>query len=117
MKSIVVLMLGMVLSTGLYAEDYFMGDPCTIDCSGHEAGYQWAENHMGDYAGCFNSNSTSFTEGCTAFYDKDSSSSGYNWAENNEISDVDDCNSAGMSSFTNGCEDYVEEQQNSLDVE
>ena len=45
----------------------FKGYPCTDDCSGHEAGYEWAERKddtdPDDCAG----NSNSFIEGCRAW--------------------------------------------------
>lgn len=38
--------------------------PCTEDCSGHEAGYQWAEeNDISDVDNC-SGRSQSFIEGC-----------------------------------------------------
>lgn len=47
----------------------FAGDPCTVDCSGHEAGYQWAEDRgIADPEDC-GGNSQSFIEGCQAFAD------------------------------------------------
>ena len=40
---------------------------CTDDCSGHEAGYQWAEgNGVTDPDDC-GGNSQSFIEGCLAY--------------------------------------------------
>jgi hypothetical protein len=45
----------------------FKGDNCTVDCSGHEAGYEWAEEEgITDPSEC-NGNSWSFIEGCEAF--------------------------------------------------
>lgn len=45
----------------------FSGYPCTMDCSGHEAGYQWAEeNGIGDPNDC-GGTSQSFIEGCESF--------------------------------------------------
>jgi len=42
----------------------FHGEPCTEDCSGHEAGYQWAEQSgIYDPDDC-SGNSASFVEGC-----------------------------------------------------
>jgi len=42
----------------------FNGYPCTVDCSGHEAGYNWAiRNGITDPAEC-TGNSLSFVEGC-----------------------------------------------------
>jgi hypothetical protein len=50
----------------------FAGDSCTSDCSGHEAGYNWAEEHgIDDESDCDTagetSNSPSFAEGCRAY--------------------------------------------------
>jgi hypothetical protein len=45
----------------------FHGFHCTVDCSGHEAGYEWAERHdIDDEADC-GGNSQSFIEGCIAY--------------------------------------------------
>jgi hypothetical protein len=45
----------------------FAGYGCTVDCSGHEAGYQWAEdNGITDPDQC-GGNSWSFEEGCRAY--------------------------------------------------
>src|SRR5277367_1365799 len=46
--------------------------PCTVNCSGREAGYAWAEEqHIDDGNACDNagqySNSPSFAEGCYAY--------------------------------------------------
>jgi len=46
---------------------YFHGHRCTIDCSGHEAGYEWAEEHdIHDPDEC-GGNSESFIEGCRTY--------------------------------------------------
>ncbi len=55
----------------------FDGYDCTEDCSGHEAGYRWAEDHsISDGDDCDaageHSNSPSFAEGCRAYVDGDS---------------------------------------------
>lgn len=45
----------------------FMGYDCTEDCSGHEAGYDWAgDNGVSDPDDC-GGNSQSFVEGCRAY--------------------------------------------------
>lgn len=45
----------------------FMGYDCTEDCSGHEAGYNWADdNGISDPDDC-GGNSQSFEEGCRAY--------------------------------------------------
>lgn len=51
----------------LQAQETFNGYPCTIDCSGHEAGYEWAEqNGITDVSECGGS-SQSFIEGCESY--------------------------------------------------
>lgn len=45
----------------------YAGYGCTVDCSGHEAGYNWAaENGITDPDSC-GGNSWSFIEGCRAY--------------------------------------------------
>lgn len=47
----------------------FGGYECTDDCSGHSAGYRWAEAHnITNESNCpLNGNATSFYEGCLAY--------------------------------------------------
>ena len=50
--------------------DTFHGYECTEDCSGHEAGYEWAENNdISDTYDC-DGNSQSFIEGCEAYVEE-----------------------------------------------
>src|SRR6516225_1976907 len=51
-----------------FSQDRTFGDfNCTDDCSGHAAGYKWAETHdINDEADCPYGNSQSFHEGCIA---------------------------------------------------
>jgi hypothetical protein len=50
--------------------EYFGDYECTDDCSGHEAGYEWAEeNYIEDADDC-GGNSNSFTEGCITFVEE-----------------------------------------------
>lgn len=50
-----------------------MGYNCTSDCSGHEAGYEWAnENGIDDPDDC-DGNSDSFIEGCQAYAEEQQS--------------------------------------------
>ncbi|MBA1374958.1 hypothetical protein [Sphingomonas ursincola] len=45
----------------------YAGSGCTVDCSGHEAGYNWAsDNGITDPDSC-GGNSWSFVEGCRAY--------------------------------------------------
>lgn len=49
-------------------ERAFGGFDCTDDCSGHSAGYKWADRHsIDDESDCPFGNSPSFHEGCIAF--------------------------------------------------
>lgn len=46
----------------------FYGYECTDDCSGHDAGWEWAENHGAAHEDdCPDGNSESFHEGCLAY--------------------------------------------------
>jgi hypothetical protein len=58
------------------AQETFNGYPCTVDCSGHQAGYDWAEqNGITDPSDC-GGNSQSFIEGCEAFTEENGSEGG-----------------------------------------
>jgi hypothetical protein len=66
----------------------FEGSPCTSDCSGHEAGYNWAEEHeINDESDCDaagdTSNSPSFAEGCRAYVQENGSADGADDDPNN----------------------------------
>lgn len=50
-----------------YSGEEFHGYPCTDDCSGHEAGYQWAEENGITNPDDCGGNSNSFMEGCQAY--------------------------------------------------
>lgn len=55
----------------------FNGYPCTEDCSGHEAGYEWAEeNGIEDPEDC-GGNSNSFIEGCESYAEEYQEEYGY----------------------------------------
>jgi hypothetical protein len=46
----------------------YAGFNCTVDCSGHEAGYRWAEqNSIDDEDYCPDGDTESFHEGCIAY--------------------------------------------------
>lgn len=48
----------------------FMGRNCTVDCSGHEAGYRWAEENGIDDSNECDGNSDSFNEGCQSYVEE-----------------------------------------------
>lgn len=50
-----------------YSGQEFYGNPCIGDCSGHEAGYQWAEENGIDDPDTCGGNSNSFIEGCQSY--------------------------------------------------
>lgn len=50
-----------------YQARTFHGLPCTQDCSGHEAGYRWAEDNGIESPDDCGGNSRSFIEGCEAW--------------------------------------------------
>lgn len=61
----------------------FNGYPFTQDCSGHEAGYDWAEeNDIEDTDDC-GGNSASFIEGCESYveenYDEEEADDDYGY--------------------------------------
>ena len=67
----------LAVSSPAAAQLEFHGFPCTVDCSGHEAGYEWAEeNGVTDSYSC-GGNSNSFIEGCEAYADEQEEESYY----------------------------------------
>lgn len=71
-----------------YAEDNPQGNSwngyeCTSDCSGHEAGYDWAlDNNVTDESSC-DGKSNSFNEGCEQYISE-------NAANEDEVEDVEE---------------------------
>ncbi len=64
--------LALLFSSLSHAEaETFGGHECTVDCSGHAAGYRWAEAHnITNESDCpLNGNATSFYEGCLVYVD------------------------------------------------
>ena len=69
-------LLILLLPAPVLAAD-FHGYPCTQDCSGHKAGYEWAErNGITDPGDC-GGNSNSFIEGCMAWAEEQGDNSSY----------------------------------------
>ena len=54
----------------------FGGNPCTGDCSGHEAGYNWAEDNGINNPDDCGGNSDSFIEGCQTYAEEQGADSG-----------------------------------------
>lgn len=68
--AVAVLAFGLVISAAADAlSQEFGGNECTDDCSGHAAGYRWADAHNITSEGdCpLNGNATSFYEGCLVY--------------------------------------------------
>ena len=58
-----------MLGGTIASADTFDGYECTEDCSGHQAGYDWAvENEIDDVDSC-ETESQSFNEGCQSAVD------------------------------------------------
>lgn len=67
MRILMMSALLLITSSLPAAAQAFGGYECTEDCSGHKAGYDWAEeNDVTDESDC-SGNSTSFNEGCQAY--------------------------------------------------
>lgn len=66
----------------------FYGYYCTDDCSGHQAGWEWAErNGVTDTYEC-SGRSQSFIEGCWAYVEETYGEDGY---ESEEFDSLEDC--------------------------
>jgi hypothetical protein len=74
MQTFILLIAGFLLSGNAFA----WNTPCTVDCSEHEAGYQWAEDNGIDDPDDCGGNSISFIDGCEEY------------AEENAADDEDD---------------------------
>ena len=69
MKHAWVFMVVLLAAVPVWASS-FHGYGCTQDCSGHEAGYDWADrNNIQNENDC-HGNSNSFSEGCRAWVEE-----------------------------------------------
>lgn len=66
MRSFIALVM-LVLGSAIASADTFDGYECTDDCSGHQAGYDWAEQNDTDNEDSCDTPSQSFNEGCLSF--------------------------------------------------
>lgn len=65
-------LLVLIVSSANASAGTFGGYECTDDCSGHQAGYEWAEqNDINDEAAC-DTPAQSFNEGCQSYIDNNS---------------------------------------------
>ncbi|CAI2934314.1 MULTISPECIES: hypothetical protein [Aminobacter] len=84
--------MALAATTPTFAQT-FMGYPCTVDCSGHEAGYEWAERKgIDDESGC-GGNSNSFIEGCRAYVEENTDSYGVDDYGTEDDADSEDSDS------------------------
>lgn len=66
----IVLLLGSASATAATFDGY----ECTDDCSGHQAGYDWAEqNDVDDESSC-STPSASFNQGCESYVEENAAS-------------------------------------------
>ena len=66
----IVLLLGSASATAATFDGY----ECTDDCSGHQAGYDWAEqNDVDDESSC-STPSPSFNQGCESYVEENAAS-------------------------------------------
>jgi hypothetical protein len=77
MRTIFTILIFAGLSLCQASAQNFHGYPCTQDCSGHEAGYQWADDQSITSTDDCSGNSNSFVEGCNAYVEE-------NYPEDNE---------------------------------
>ncbi|WP_413710642.1 hypothetical protein [Rhizobium sp. Rhizsp82] len=84
MKTRTALVLSLCLAASPALAQTFGGNDCTDDCSGHKAGYEWAEeNNVTSESDC-SGNSSSFEEGCKTYLEDPSRSADYD-DDGNEI--------------------------------
>jgi hypothetical protein len=68
----------------------FDGYQCKGDCSGHQAGYDWAEqNDVDDESSC-STPSASFNEGCQSYIDENSGTTSGATSSNDDDDDEED---------------------------
>ncbi len=91
MKARIALTLAAGLMVVEFAHaDTFAGYGCTSDCSGHRAGYEWAEQHgIEDESSC-STPSQSFNEGCAAYIEENRGSGDSSATDDDDESDDDD---------------------------
>lgn len=78
-----------LLPPRLTRKKLFRGYDCTDDCSGHEAGYDWAaRNDITDERDC-DGNGQSFNEGCQAYVEEQSNGANRNNQSDDENDDED----------------------------
>ena len=71
---IAILPLALVLGITTASAATFDGNQCLGDCSGHQAGYDWAEqNGIDDESSC-STPSASFNEGCESYVEENAAS-------------------------------------------
>jgi hypothetical protein len=64
---IILTCCAVLILNGCASEDDYKGYSCTDDCSGHDAGYEWAKDNGVDNSNDCDGDSNSFIEGCEAY--------------------------------------------------
>ena len=90
MLRLFIIVAAAVFSTGAFAGGTFYGDPCLEDCSGHEAGYEWADRKGIDSVDDCGGNSNSFIEGCEAYVEENQSNDNGDSDSDNDADGGDD---------------------------
>ncbi|MDX8465717.1 hypothetical protein RFM26_08480 [Mesorhizobium sp. VK23B] len=82
-------LLAVSLAIPASAQETFHGYDCTDDCSGHEAGYDWAaRNDITDERDCAG-DSQSFVEGCQTYVDEQADDAARNGQSDDENDNED----------------------------
>jgi len=88
----------------------FFGYLCRDDeCSGHKAGFAYADRHgIADAGACAVLADAALTEGCRTYVEAavTAEQAGFEWARDNEVADPCHCAGAGAR-FEAGCEVYA----------
>lgn len=71
MARIILAIIALTCLSPLSEAQEFHNYPCTDDCSGHEAGYEWAQRKSIDDVDDCSGNSNSFIEGCQAYVEEE----------------------------------------------
>lgn len=88
-RALLISALVVVAAARSSAQD-FNGYPCTVDCSGHEAGYEWADRKGIDSIDDCGGSSNSFIEGCQAYVEEQQRSDRADSDNDEAVQDADE---------------------------
>lgn len=69
-----ILPFALALGITAASANTFDGNTCLGDCSGHQAGYDWAEHNGVDDESSCSTPSTSFNQGCESYVEENAAS-------------------------------------------